>query len=289
MKKQKIPVNTVRPKEELLLHIPLGDEMPYDFQKAHRHEYFEFFIFEKGGGRHYIDFMEYEILPYSVHIVFPSQVHLLRRAGARGQIIICRKEFMNSLPRIFYTQLYQNIFASPGIAFGTEQFADLKQTAQRLEEEAREKHVLSGELIRSLFCLFLSRCIRQPKAQEGKGSRQPVYSPQELEIYREFNARLETDFLNKLNVSDYAKALNITPKVLNNSVGKITGKTSVQLIQERTLLEAKRLLLFSGDSAKEIAYELGFKDNSYFTRFFTRMEGMTPKAFKTFWEEKYHS
>lgn len=284
-----IPVSTL-PKEVPHLRIlPLGDEMPYDFKRPHRHEYFEFFIFYKGGGSHFIDFTEYKIAEHTVHIVFPSQIHLLKRAGARGLIIICTREFMNHLGQVFHTRLFENNFTTPCIQFTEERFQAIKQLTDALQEEVKGEKALAAELWRSYMSIFLAQCIRDftpfPRADAAAGA----YTQHELEVFGRFSTLLEQHFLNKPNVSFYATELAMTPKTLNNCIKKITGKTCIDLIQERTLTEAKRLLLYTDESSKEIAYTLNFKDSSYFTRFFSKLQGQTPIAFKAYWEEKYHS
>lgn len=281
-----IPVNTL-PREEQHIHLlPLGDEMPYDFKRPHRHDYFEFFIFEEGGGSHFIDFEEYPIVPRSIHVVFPNQIHLLKRQGAKGRIVICRKDFMNILNRVFYTQLYQHHFTHPSIMAGEDHFSAIRQTITALQQELEQASVYSSELIKSYFSIFLSKCIQPPSQEQPVSGNAHMH---ELELYRKFVVLLEDHFMEKQTVTFYANELLVTPKVLNNHVRKVTGKTCVDLVQDRTLTEAKRLLLFTDQTSKEIAFALNFKDSSYFTRFFTRQEGQTPQAFRQYWEEKYHS
>jgi AraC-like DNA-binding protein len=79
---------------------------------------------------------------------------------------------------------------------------------------------------------------------------------------------------------EYAELLYITPNHLNALCRELLGKTAGDVIRERVLLEAKRLLTNAGMNILEIAYELNFKDNSYFTRFFKNYEGITPEEFR---------
>lgn len=288
MQSVKIPVNALPKEDPQVKIIPLGDDMPYDFKRPHRHDYFEFFVFSHGGGSHYIDFTEYPIKENSVHIVFPSQIHLLKRKGGKGKIIICTKEFMNSLGKVFYAQLFQNNFTAPYIPLSAARFSEISLLLDGLVAEVRSGNYLASELTRSYLTIFLAHCIRDfvPQSQRAGAA---LYTPHDLEVYRKFFFSLEDHFLEQKQVSFYADTLALTPKVLNNCIRKITGKTCADIIQERTLTEAKRLLLYSDKSSKEIAFELNFNDSSYFTRFFTRLQGQTPLAFKNYWEEKYHS
>lgn len=81
-------------------------------------------------------------------------------------------------------------------------------------------------------------------------------------------------------MSSHATLLGVSPETLSEIVKKETGKTPGTLIRERILLEAKRLLLHSSLSVAEIAYELTFKDPSYFNRFFRRSTADTPAEFR---------
>jgi AraC-like DNA-binding protein len=79
---------------------------------------------------------------------------------------------------------------------------------------------------------------------------------------------------------EYAELLYITPNHLNALCRDLVGKTAGELIRERVLLEAKRLLTNLNITAAEIAYELNFQDNSYFSRFFRKYTGQTPEIFR---------
>jgi AraC family transcriptional regulator, transcriptional activator of pobA len=284
-----IPVSAETPHRKQLQIVPLGDEMPYDFRRPHRHEYFEFFVFTRGGGAHFIDFTEHTIQDHSVHIVFPGQIHLLKRTTARGSIIVCTREYMDSLSKVFYWQLLERYYAAPYLSVSEAQFSVLQGLADQLALELQQDQLLSSEMLRSYLSVFLANCIRMGKevlAQDGESHN---YPKQEFAVFQKFSALLDTHLSAGNGVAFYAAQLSMTPKALNNCIRKVTGRTCIDLIQERTLVEAKRLLLYTDKTAKEIAYELDFADNSYFTRFFAKHTGHTPSSFRTYWEKKYHS
>lgn len=100
-------------------------------------------------------------------------------------------------------------------------------------------------------------------------------------INKAFKLKLERDFATVKSPAAYADSLNISTPYLNESVKATTGHSVSHHIQQRIVLEAKRLLYHSGNSVKEIAAELGYNDYSYFTRLFVRVTGMTPVTFRT--------
>lgn len=99
-------------------------------------------------------------------------------------------------------------------------------------------------------------------------------------LVREFNYLVEQHFRIRHRVSDYASLLNKSPKTLSNIFNKQTSKTPLQFIQERRLLEAKRLLGYSDYQIQEIAYEIGFEDSHSFSRFFKNKVGLSPLSFR---------
>jgi len=88
-----------------------------------------------------------------------------------------------------------------------------------------------------------------------------------------------------LKVADFAKLMNISPNHLNKSVRVTTSKSATEIIDEIKLIEIKYLLYQSNLSISEISYEMGYLDVSYFTRFFKKREGVSPKKFRTLIEK----
>lgn len=103
---------------------------------------------------------------------------------------------------------------------------------------------------------------------------------QEEDIIREFNLLVETNFREFHQVQDYANLLNRSPKTLSNLFAKYNDKSPLQVIKERVVLEAKRLLQFTDKTSKEISFELGFEDPATFSRFFKNAVKQSPTSFK---------
>ena len=99
---------------------------------------------------------------------------------------------------------------------------------------------------------------------------------------------INASFRELKEVGDYAAGLNISAGHLSEVVKVQSGKPAIKHIHERLILEAKRLLFHTNTPLKEIAYELGFSDASYFNRFFKRETDLTPAAYRSKIREMYH-
>ncbi len=102
----------------------------------------------------------------------------------------------------------------------------------------------------------------------------------ETDLIREFNFLVEQHFRDYHSVADYARLLYKSPKTLSNIFSKVNSKTPLQYIQERIMLEARRLLRHTEKPVKEIAYEIGFDSIQSFSRFFKKQEGISPTKYK---------
>jgi AraC family transcriptional activator of pobA len=103
---------------------------------------------------------------------------------------------------------------------------------------------------------------------------------QDSDVIREFNFLVEQHFKTKHKVIDYADLLNKSPKTISNIFSKLSSKSPLKYIQERIMLEAKRLLYYTDKPIKEIAYEIGYDDIQTFSRFFKTQEGISPSEYK---------
>ena len=103
---------------------------------------------------------------------------------------------------------------------------------------------------------------------------------EDLKIFHRFNELIEAHYLQHWALSRYADGIGVTQARLNDVCRRIADLPSKRLIMERLMQEAKRLLLFTGSSANEICYQLGFKDPEYFSRFFQRNAQLTPGEYR---------
>ncbi len=135
---------------------------------------------------------------------------------------------------------------------------------------------LKNEMLQMMLKRLLILCTRIYKEQTELTS----FDKNQLDIVREYNYLVEKYFKTKHQVVDYATLLNKSPKTLSNLFKKYGNKSPLQIIQDRKILEARRLLYYTDKSVKEIAYEIGFEDIQTFSRFFKKIEGVSPSNFK---------
>ena len=134
---------------------------------------------------------------------------------------------------------------------------------------------IQAEMLRMLMARFILKTTRLLKASDADLPLQQ----EKLDILRNYNLLVESHFKEEHSVSFYAGKLFKSPKTLSNSFGKI-NKSPLRIIHERIILEAKRMLLYTDKTAKEIAFEIGFDDASHLSRLFKKMTGLAPSEFK---------
>jgi AraC-like DNA-binding protein len=133
-----------------------------------------------------------------------------------------------------------------------------------------------GSILISYLQLFLALCSRIKRGQIEQGS---LSSGKDDEMER-LKVLIDAHFLTKRRPFEYAKLLNLTTTSLARRCRKYFAKSPSQLIQERTVLEAKKRLHLTRQSVKEIAFALHFEDEHYFSRFFKKACGVSPQAFR---------
>jgi AraC-like DNA-binding protein len=116
--------------------------------------------------------------------------------------------------------------------------------------------------------------------KEMKESSLDFYPAKAFSITKRYHDLLISHLEQEQNIDFYAKSLKITPNHLNKSVKSVTGKTAIGMLNEMRLTEAKLRLNHTDCSVCEIAYQLGFEDQSYFSRFFKKATGDSPIKFR---------
>lgn len=144
------------------------------------------------------------------------------------------------------------------------------------EEEFQTSDHIQGEMLRVLLKRLLIKSVRLLKTNLVE----PEMEQSSIDVIRQYNLLVEAHFREKHKVVEYADLLNKSPKTLSNLFARYNNKTPLQVINDRIIIEAKKLLLLSDKSSKEIAYSLGFNEASHFSKFFKNKEGLSPINFK---------
>lgn len=243
-------------------------------EKPHIHDFFLFLLFKEGSGTHTVDFVSYEVKPKQLHLLFPGQVHSwqLSQTTNAVQVMVHRRifeTFAGALKHDFVR--YQK---HPVLNLSVETFQQLLHEFHSIQAELNKKPVFLD--------IINSRC----KIIAQMASREAEEKFEDLKIYHtkpiliDYLSLIDLHYKEERSIAFYAEKLNITPNYLNILTQKHFNTSATSLIHNRLLLEAKRLLLTSNSSIKEIAYMLGFYDLAYFSKFFKNQTGVGPREFR---------
>jgi len=155
---------------------------------------------------------------------------------------------------------------------------ELHRLVGKMEEEHQFRHTFGHlDMLRSMVKIFLISVERQGIRQEATHLDTVKASHR---LFVQFRQKLERDYKKKHTVKEYADELNVSTKTLSNSVLECSGRAPLSFINDRIILEAKRMLRYTGLMVKEVAYKLGYDDPSYFVKFFKRQVGYLPSDFR---------
>jgi len=248
----------------------------------HRHDFYEVLYLSGGSGFHIIDSNKYKIEPPCIFFMTPGQTHKLELSqDIDGYIFLFAPDFylLNQSNKnkllgfpFFHSVTRQN---PPLYLSNSEDNAFVKNLFLRGCNYVKNNNP-SEEIILSLLDLILLTCNQlYPKEYKVLPNNKGHISVKKLMLLIEENYQLN------LTVSDYAGMLSITANHLTQLVKQITGKTTNEILQEKNILEIKRLLLYTNLTVTEIAAQMNFADQSYITKYFKKGTGLTPLQYRT--------
>lgn len=245
----------------------------------HRHDFYVGMLFTKGSGTHQIEFTNYEIKPGHVFMLSPGEVHDWKLSNdIEGYIFFHTKEFFDlhfTYEKVDNYPFYCCLRNNPLIVLKNKSREEIKEIFSEIVEEYKGTELLKFQKLSSLLNILyiaLSRIYLPDKILQSKNL-------QYLGRLKELEHLIDKNFKKHKSPKDYAVMMHVSEKHLNRICKTCLNKTTTQLIVERIILEAKRMLVFATSSVSQIADELGYSTSSYFIRLFKNKTGQTPVEF----------
>lgn len=246
----------------------------------HKHSFYHLVYFTEVSGSHSIDFINFPAEHGQIYFMTPGQVHAWHfNNKAEGYIINFSDNYIHSLLMnaryLDQFSFFSGNAAEQVVQVPVRERKGLEQLLETILKEDKADGELKDDMIRTAMIQLFIQVNRlvAPKEKAPAASYNSV-------LLKNFQKLIELHFREKKLTRDYAAMLFVTPNHLNALSKHVTGKQAGELIRDRIVLEAKRLLVNAGMSIAELATELGFEDNSYFTKFFRKYTGQTPEAFR---------
>ncbi|WP_299766882.1 helix-turn-helix transcriptional regulator [uncultured Tenacibaculum sp.] len=223
-----------------------------------------------------IDFKNHSIESQHVVFISPNQVidvddHNVELAFG----IIFKKEFL-LLPTDWLKTLplFHRVHSTPSLKLSDKDQILFRSYINQIISEYKAKNEYKYDIIKAnlmLILAYLSRSYAQLKLKNNSNSNK---------VLLDFETLIEQHYRSIKLVKEYADMLHMTPQNLNRICKNITGLSASELINKKILLEVKRYLIYTDNRIEEIAFIFNFYDNSYFTKYFKKATGLTPKEYR---------
>ena len=248
--------------------------------EPHRHHALHQLIFVlQGSGVVLADGRRSQYRPPAMVLIPVGTVHAFEfEPGTRGHVVSVSADLVNGLSQ--REPGVTALFSQPAtveLQPGNLRATDLAQSIRMLAREFDRPDAGDGLALHGWLEVMLGNVLRLARglpnpADPAVGKRQ--------QLMARFGELVERRFRDDQSVADFASALHVSESRLRSVCLAATGQSPIQLIHARILLEAKSQLHYTDRPINEIAFALGFEDPAYFTRFFTRLSGASPRAFR---------
>ena len=248
---------------------------------AHRTGFYHILWFQKGDPTHLVDFNPVKIKPNTMLFLNKDTVQRFdKNGGFDGKAILftdnffCKTEADTKYLRS--SILFNDLLSVSQIHVSKTDslFADLFTLMEK--ELENEKDISQSDILKNLLHNILLLSERERRKQDFTEIKKGA----DLDYVMLFKDLLESNYRELKQVSKYAKKISITEKRLNQATSKVLDKSPKQMIDERIMLEAKRLLVHTNDSVKEIGFGLGFDEPTNFIKYFRKHSLSTPVEFR---------
>lgn len=253
---------------------------------AHVHSFYEILWFQEGRGIHTIDFNDYEVMPGTIFFLAPGQVHHFdKKDGYKGVAIKMCTDLMKvntadgNIDNLFLKyNSFHTFDSTPYYKIDSQTAQMIMPLVDEMEEESKLYDQPGNvDILKSLLCIFLVKIQRHGIHEAGKNL--DMLKPSHR-LFIQFRRMVEIEHHRLHTVQEYADRLNVAVRTLNKSVNECSGKSPLAFINERIILEAKRMTKYTNMMFKEIAANLGYDDPSYFVKLFKRQTGYLPSEFR---------
>lgn len=247
-------------------------------EKPHRHNFCLLVLFTHGTGTHEIDFDRYTIKRGSLFMLQPGQIHSWKLSDdIDGYIVFYSQETYNlhfGNKKIEDYPFFQSVKSNPELYYNEKELHDIEVYFKLMKKESESVKTKQKEAILNLLDIINIEISR--KYLPENNHKTPIYNHK----INQFEKLIDLHFKAEKLPSFYASKMSITLKHLNRICKTILNKTATELITERVILEAKRLLINQNKSISQIADELNYENYSYFAKLFKKQTGTSPSEFR---------
>uniref|UniRef100_UPI0035BC4EEF helix-turn-helix domain-containing protein n=1 Tax=Mucilaginibacter sp. TaxID=1882438 RepID=UPI0035BC4EEF len=254
------------------------------FDTLQRNNFFTLIWLTSGSGSVDADFNNYKFEESSLFSFAPYQPYKLNvDTPLKGVAIYFHAEFFcihkHQKELALNGVLYNNVYQPPFVTVDSNSAAIFSMVCEQITREMQNAALAQHELLVSYLRIFLITASRL-KIEQQPVVKQMAENSKEPFVLQQLKDAIEENFKIKHSPSEYADLLYISPKALAKITKMHFNKTPSNLINERIIIEAKRELYLTDKTVKEIAYELGYEDEYYFSRFFKTNADVSPQLFR---------
>lgn len=247
----------------------------------HRTSFYHIIWFEKGTTKHLVDFKPLPVKDNSLLFLNKDVVHVYdNKDKIEGTVILFTDSFFcksdTDLKFLNESILFNDLFSVSVIELTKKNVIFSNLVKLMTEELGNKTDLVQRDILKNHLHNFLLYAERQRRSQNF----QEIRKGPDLDYVLLFKDLIEANYKKHKQVNYFATQLSVTEKRLNLATNKILGKTAKEMIDERIMLEAKRMLAHSHESIKEVGYQLGFDEPTNFIKFFRRNSKLTPVEFR---------